>query len=133
MALQPPWALASAIQFHDHFTDGRTLWMSVQLVARPLPKHKTTQTQNKHIHQTPMSCVGFKPTIPASEREKTVHALDRSATVTGLSPDYAALYPGRRSSSQGSFGSEYKLRVFELLIAEVMGQHTLHVYERRDW
>jgi hypothetical protein len=31
-----------------------------------------------------MSCVGFKPTIPASEQVKAVHALDRSATVTGL-------------------------------------------------
>jgi hypothetical protein len=30
-----------------------------------------------------MPCVGFKCTIPASERAKTVHALDRSATVTG--------------------------------------------------
>jgi hypothetical protein len=30
-----------------------------------------------------MPCVGFKPTIPASERAKTVHALDRSTTVTG--------------------------------------------------
>jgi hypothetical protein len=30
-----------------------------------------------------MPCVGFEPTIPASERAKTVHALDRSATVTG--------------------------------------------------
>jgi hypothetical protein len=37
-------------QFHDHFTDGRTPWTSDQLVARPLPKHRTTQTQNKHIH-----------------------------------------------------------------------------------
>jgi hypothetical protein len=27
--------------------------------------------------------VGFGPTIPASERAKTVHALDRAATVTG--------------------------------------------------
>jgi hypothetical protein len=27
---------------------------------------------------------GFEPTIPASERAKTVHALDRSATVTGV-------------------------------------------------
>jgi hypothetical protein len=27
--------------------------------------------------------VGFEPTIPASERAKTVHALDRSTTVTG--------------------------------------------------
>jgi hypothetical protein len=30
-----------------------------------------------------MSCVGYEPTIPASKRAKTVHALDRSATVTG--------------------------------------------------
>jgi hypothetical protein len=31
-----------------------------------------------------MFYVGFEPTIPASERVKTVHALDRSATVTGM-------------------------------------------------
>jgi hypothetical protein len=31
-----------------------------------------------------MPCVGFEPTIPASERAKTLHALDRSATVTGF-------------------------------------------------
>jgi hypothetical protein len=30
-----------------------------------------------------MPWVGFEPTIPASERTKTVHALDRSSTVTG--------------------------------------------------
>jgi hypothetical protein len=30
-----------------------------------------------------MLCVGLEPTIPASERAKTVHALDRLATVTG--------------------------------------------------
>jgi hypothetical protein len=29
-----------------------------------------------------MLWVGFEPTIPASERAKTVHALDRSVTVT---------------------------------------------------
>jgi hypothetical protein len=49
-ALQPPWALASDFQFHDHFTDGRTPWSGDQLVAKPLPKHRATQTQNKHIH-----------------------------------------------------------------------------------
>jgi hypothetical protein len=38
---------------------------------------------NTYTHQTFMPCVGFGPTIPASERVKTVHALDRSATVTG--------------------------------------------------
>jgi hypothetical protein len=46
----PLWSLASDFQFYDHFTDGRTPWASDQLVARPLPKHRTTQTQNKHIH-----------------------------------------------------------------------------------
>jgi hypothetical protein len=30
-----------------------------------------------------MPCVGFEPTIPASELAKTVHVLDRSATVPG--------------------------------------------------
>jgi hypothetical protein len=30
-----------------------------------------------------MPWVRFEPTIPTSERAKTVHALDRSATVTG--------------------------------------------------
>jgi hypothetical protein len=41
----------SRLLFHfDQFTESRTLWTSDQLVARPLPKHRTTQTQNKHIH-----------------------------------------------------------------------------------
>jgi hypothetical protein len=31
-----------------------------------------------------MPCVVFEPTIPASERAKTVHALDRAATEIGL-------------------------------------------------
>jgi hypothetical protein len=30
-----------------------------------------------------MPCVGFETTIPSSERAKSVHASDRSATVTG--------------------------------------------------
>jgi hypothetical protein len=30
-----------------------------------------------------MPWVGFEPKVPASERAKAVHALDRSATVTG--------------------------------------------------
>jgi hypothetical protein len=30
-----------------------------------------------------MPSVGFEPTIPAFERAKTVHALDRTATVLG--------------------------------------------------
>jgi hypothetical protein len=50
LALQPPWALASDFQFHDYFTGGRTSRTSDQLLARPLPKRRTAQTQNKHIH-----------------------------------------------------------------------------------
>jgi hypothetical protein len=30
-----------------------------------------------------MAGIGFEPTITASERAKTLHALDRAATVTG--------------------------------------------------
>jgi hypothetical protein len=33
--------------------------------------------------------VGFEPTIPASERAKRVHVLDRAATVTGSDVMYA--------------------------------------------
>jgi hypothetical protein len=32
------------------FTDGRTPWTGDQLVSRPLPKHRTTQTQNKRMY-----------------------------------------------------------------------------------
>jgi hypothetical protein len=39
-----------------------------------------------------MPCVKFEPTIPASERAKTVHALDRSATVTGSGTSYLSLF-----------------------------------------
>jgi hypothetical protein len=33
-----------------------------------------------------MPWVEFEPTVPASKRAETVHALDHSATVTGTSP-----------------------------------------------
>jgi hypothetical protein len=42
-----PWPLFSLL---DLFTIGRTPWISDQLVARPLSKHRTAQTQNKHIY-----------------------------------------------------------------------------------
>jgi hypothetical protein len=79
LALQPPWALASAIQFHDHFTDGRTPWTSDQLVARPLPKHRTTQTQNKHIHTPNIHALcGIRnndPSFRASEESSYLRSL----------------------------------------------------------
>jgi hypothetical protein len=33
-----------------------------------------------------MPLVGFEPTIPASKPDKTVHASEHSATLTGVSP-----------------------------------------------
>jgi hypothetical protein len=39
------------IQFRNHFyTYGRTPWTNDQPVVRLIPKHRTTQTQNKRIH-----------------------------------------------------------------------------------
>jgi hypothetical protein len=83
MALHPfvgPWPL---LQFRNLFhTDARTPWTRDQPVAMPLPTHRTTQTQNNRT-QTSVLWVRFEPTIAASEREKTVHALGRPATVIG--------------------------------------------------
>jgi hypothetical protein len=64
------------------YTDGRTPWTGDQPVARPLPTHKTTQTQNKRT-QTSVPWVEFEPTIPVFQQAKTVRALDRAATVNG--------------------------------------------------
>jgi hypothetical protein len=69
-----------SLQFLNPKTVGRTSWMGDQPVARPLH----IQTQNKH-RQTFMPWVGFETTTPVFERAKTVHALDRAATVTGSS------------------------------------------------
>jgi hypothetical protein len=49
----------------------RTQWTRKQPVARPLPTHRTTQTQNKHT-QTSVARFGFEPTIAVLERPKTV-------------------------------------------------------------
>jgi hypothetical protein len=64
------------------YTVGRTPWTGDQPVSRPLPMHRTTQTQNKRT-ETSMPPVGFEPTIPVFERVKTDHASDCVATVIG--------------------------------------------------
>jgi hypothetical protein len=83
MALQPIFWTLATFQFFDLYTLGRTPWTGDQPVATPLPTHRTTQTQNKRTH-TSMPLVGFEPTIPVFERAKTVHVLDRAATVIGI-------------------------------------------------
>jgi hypothetical protein len=54
MALQPffgPWLI---LQLRNIFyTVGRTPWTGDQPVARPLPTHRTTQTQIKSTHRYP--------------------------------------------------------------------------------
>jgi hypothetical protein len=54
--------------------------MGDQPVERPLPTQIKTQTQHKH-KQTSIPLVGFEFTTPVFEWAKTVHALDRAATV----------------------------------------------------
>jgi hypothetical protein len=56
--------------------------MGDQPVARPLHARRTAQMQNK-LTQTSMPQVEFEPTIPLFEQPKSVHALDRAATVIG--------------------------------------------------
>jgi hypothetical protein len=60
--------------------------MEDQPVARTLPVYKTIQTWNKRT-QASMPRVGLEPMIPVLEWEKTVHALDRAATVVLLIED----------------------------------------------
>jgi hypothetical protein len=73
-----PWPL----QFRDLFyTDGRTLWMSDQPVARPLHTHRTTQTQNKRTQKHPCLFSGIRTHDPSIRATKTVHALDRVVTI----------------------------------------------------
>jgi hypothetical protein len=81
MALQNLRTLAAFFSFLILHTVG-LLGLGNQPVAGPLPTHRTTQTQNQRT-QTSMPRVGFEPTIPVFEQAKTVHTLDRAATVIG--------------------------------------------------
>jgi hypothetical protein len=70
------------------FSVSWSLTQSVGLLGRGISLlqgrylHTRQHKQNKSI-QTSMPWVGFEPMIPAFERAKTVHALDRAATVIG--------------------------------------------------
>ena len=54
-----------------------------QHVARPLPVHRTPQTQNKRA-MTAISRVVFEPMIPMPQRANMIHALDLVAIVMGI-------------------------------------------------
>jgi hypothetical protein len=74
--------LGHFFSFLIFYTVGRTPWTADQPVTRPLPAHRTAQTQNKRT-QTSMPQVGSEPMTPVFKRAKTVHALDRGAIVFG--------------------------------------------------
>jgi hypothetical protein len=82
MALQSFVGLWPLFSFLIFYTVVWTPWTGDQPVVRPLPTHRQAQTQNK-CTQTSMPQVEFEPTIPGIERVKTIHALDRAATVIG--------------------------------------------------
>jgi hypothetical protein len=67
----PLSGLGRFVSFLIFYTVGRTHWTGHEPVARPLPAHRTTQTQNKHT-QASVPRLGFEPTIPVFERAKTV-------------------------------------------------------------
>jgi hypothetical protein len=78
----PPWKSP----FHFSLLDLRH---SVGLLGRVISSSQglylyTQKNAHTQKHQTSMPWLGFEPTIPATERAKTVHALDRSATLTGI-------------------------------------------------
>jgi hypothetical protein len=82
MALQLLWTLAALFSF-------LICTQSVGLLEQEISPsqgrylHRTTQTWNKRT-QTSMPRMGFELTIPVFKRAKTVHALDRAATVIGI-------------------------------------------------
>jgi hypothetical protein len=82
-SLCEPWPL---FQFLNPYIVSRTPLTANQPVAKLLPKHRTTQTQTNRT-QTYMPRVRFEPTIPAFDRAKSVHALDRADTVIGQSEE----------------------------------------------
>jgi hypothetical protein len=83
MALQP--SVASRPLFFIFvilYEVGKTPLTGDHPVITPLPTHRTAETQIKRT-PTSMPRVGFEPRTPVFEREKTVHAFESVATVTG--------------------------------------------------
>jgi hypothetical protein len=84
MALPTNSGLRPLIQFCNHFS--QTVTLLGQVISPSQGRYLNAEHKhriNTYTHQTSMPWVGFEPTIPASERAKTVHALDRAATVIG--------------------------------------------------
>jgi hypothetical protein len=105
---------------------GRTPWTGDQPVARPLPIHRTRQTQNKHT-PTSMPLVGLEPTISALERAKTVHALNCAATVIGLFSITAVNF-SRNGYSSANFATVYHSVPSTFRTLHALTQHRQNYY-----
>jgi hypothetical protein len=77
----PLFGLGRLFSFLICYTVGKTPWTGLSL-SQGRYLHTGQYKQNKRT-QTSMPQMGFEPTIPVFERAKTVHDLDRTATVIG--------------------------------------------------
>jgi hypothetical protein len=97
--------------------------VSDQPFAKPLPKHRKTQTQNKRTHTPNNHTLSGIRTHDPSEREKRVHVLDRAVTVTGWWNICTHVYIGLRvhtpilskSSTTRIFGIFLKINYSEVM------------------
>jgi hypothetical protein len=95
--LLPLWSIGLISQFLDHS-------QTAGLLGRVISSSQGKTQENAYTHQTSMPWVRFEPTIPAYERAKTVHALNRSATVTGGLKNKSKAIPG--TGREGPSGCE---------------------------
>jgi hypothetical protein len=85
MALPAHSGTRPYIKFRNHFS--QTVGLLGRVISPSQGRYLNTG-QHKHrintyTYQTSIPWVGFERTIPVSELVKTIHALDRAATVAG--------------------------------------------------
>jgi hypothetical protein len=92
---QPPWSVFPSRLIWKCGSYRQLIGLRVRgisSVARPLPTHRTTWTQNKGW-ETFKPRVWLEPTIPGFERAKPYHDLNRAATVIGFSTSSVINHP----------------------------------------
>jgi hypothetical protein len=106
LPLQPLWALVS-FQFPDIFTIGRTPWTS------DLPKHRTAQTQNKHIYTPNIHALSGIRThdhgLRASEDSSCLRTLGYSERPS-LNYQYFSLHPAPKRTLNVCFTLMQKIK-----------------------
>jgi hypothetical protein len=99
-----------------------TPWTSDQLVARPLPKHRTRQTQFKHVHTPNVHALSgiqtHNPSVRASENSSCLRPLgycDRLVEYRSHNFCCCILFIHFRSSSYHAFISNFTTIVFNTI------------------